>query len=40
VQLLAVHTGITPLVRDVRAWALLGPALIIATVVNVASRRR
>lgn len=40
VQLLAVHAGIAPLVRDVRAWALLGPALIIAAVVNVASPRR
>ncbi len=40
VQLLASHAGVTPLVRDVRAWALLGPALIIATVVNVASPRR
>lgn len=40
VHLLAVHAGIAPLVRDIRAWALLGPALIIATVVNVASPRR
>jgi exosortase/archaeosortase family protein len=40
VQLLEVHAGIAPMVRDVRAWALLGPALIIATVVNVASPRR
>jgi exosortase/archaeosortase family protein len=40
VQLLASHAGIAPLVRDIRAWALLGPALIIATVVNVASPRR
>ena len=40
VQLLAVHAGIAPLVRDVRAWALLGPALIIAAVVNVAPSRR
>jgi exosortase/archaeosortase family protein len=40
VQLLAVHAGIAPLVRDIRAWALLGPALIIATVVNVATSRR
>ena len=35
VQLLASHAGIAPLVRDIRAWALLGPALIIAAVVNV-----
>ena len=40
VQLLAVHAGIAPLVRDIRAWALLGPALIIAAVVNVAPPRR
>jgi hypothetical protein len=39
VQLLASHAGIAPLVRDIRAWALLGPALIIAAVVNVAPRR-
>ena len=37
VQLLASHAGIAPLVRDVRAWALLGPALVIAAVVNVRS---
>jgi exosortase/archaeosortase family protein len=40
VPLLAVHLGIVPSVPDVRAWALLGPALIIGTVVNVASSRR
>ena len=40
VQLLAVHAGIAPMVRDIRAWALVGPALIIAAVVNVASPRR
>jgi len=40
VELLAAYAGIAPLVRDVRAWALLGPALIIAAVVNVASPRR
>jgi exosortase/archaeosortase family protein len=40
VQLLAVHAGIAPLVRDVRAWALLGPVLIIAAVVNVAPAQR
>lgn len=40
VQLLASYAGIAPLVRDIRAWALLGPVLIIATVVNVASPRR
>ncbi|MEP7309482.1 MAG: hypothetical protein ABJA98_28590 [Acidobacteriota bacterium] len=40
VQFLASHAGLVPLVRDVRAWALVGPALIIATVVHVASPRR
>jgi hypothetical protein len=40
VQLLAVHAGIAPMVRDIRAWALLAPALIIAAVVNVAPSRR
>ena len=40
VQLLFVHAGVAPMVRDIRAWALLGPALIIATVVNIAPSRR
>jgi exosortase/archaeosortase family protein len=40
VQWLFVHAGVAPLVRDIRAWALLGPALIIAMVVNVAPSRR
>jgi hypothetical protein len=40
VQLLVVHAGIAPLVRDVRAWALVGPVLIIAAVVNLAPARR
>ncbi len=40
IQLLFVHAGVAPLVRDIRAWALVGPALIIATVVNVAPSRR
>ena len=40
VQLLFVHAGVAPLVRDIRAWALLGPALIIAAVVNLAPSRR
>jgi len=39
-QLLASHAGLAPLVRDVRAWALVGPALIIAAVVNLAPTRR
>jgi exosortase/archaeosortase family protein len=40
VQLLAIYAGIAPVVRDIRAWAVLGPALIIAAVVNVAPSRR
>jgi exosortase/archaeosortase family protein len=40
VQLLALYAGVAPLVRDVRAWALIGPALVIAAVVNVAPSRR
>ena len=36
----ASHAGLVPLVRDVRAWALLGPALIIAAVVNIAAPHR
>jgi len=40
VQLLAVHAGIAPLVRDVRAWALVGPALVIAAVVSVRPPRQ
>ena len=40
VELLAAEAGVAPLVRDIRAWALLGPALIIAAVVNVARPRR
>lgn len=40
VQLVAVHAGLAPLVRDIRAWALVGPALVIAAVVNVLSPRR
>jgi hypothetical protein len=40
VQFLFAHAGIAPLVRDIRAWALLGPALIIAAVVNIAPARR
>jgi exosortase/archaeosortase family protein len=40
VDLVALHAGFVPLVRDVRAWALVGPALIIAAVVNVAPSRR
>jgi hypothetical protein len=40
VQLLFIHAGVAPLIRDIRAWALVAPALIIATVVNLAPSRR
>ena len=40
VQFVFVHAGVAPLVRDIRAWALLGPALVIAAVVNRATPRR
>jgi exosortase/archaeosortase family protein len=40
VQLLFVHAGVAPLVRDIRGWALVAPALVIAMVVNVAPSRR
>jgi exosortase/archaeosortase family protein len=38
-QLVAQHTGAAPLVRDIRAWALLGPVLVLAAVVNRAPPR-
>ena len=37
---LASHTGLTAQVRDVRGWAVAGPVLIVAAVVNVARARR
>jgi exosortase/archaeosortase family protein len=40
VQWLFVHAGVAPLVRDIRAWALIGPALVVAGVVYAAPRRR
>jgi exosortase/archaeosortase family protein len=40
VHVLAVHADIGLLVRDIRVWALLGPALIIAAVVTVVPARR
>ena len=40
VQWLFVHAGVAPLVRDIRAWALIGPALVIAGVVYAAPPRR
>jgi len=40
VEWLFVHAGVAPLVRDIRAWALIGPALVIAGVVYAAPPRR
>jgi len=40
IQWLFLHAGVTPLVRDIRAWALIGPALVIAGVVYAAPPRR
>jgi exosortase/archaeosortase family protein len=40
VQLLFAYAGVAPLVRDIRAWALIAPVLLIAAVVNVAPARR
>lgn len=37
---LAGHSGLTVHVRDVRAWAVVGPVLIFAAVVHVARTRR
>jgi exosortase/archaeosortase family protein len=37
---LASHSGLTAHVRDVRGWAVAGPLLIVAAVVNVARARR
>jgi exosortase/archaeosortase family protein len=37
---LASHSGFTAHVRDVRGWAVAGPLLILAAVVNVARARR
>jgi hypothetical protein len=34
-HVLASHSGLTPHVRDVRAWAVVGPILVVAAVVNV-----
>ncbi len=38
-HVLASHAGLAPHVRDVRGWAVAGPLLIVATVVNLARRR-
>ena len=37
---LASHPGLTAHVRDIRGWAIAGPLLIVAAVVNVARPRR
>ena len=37
---LASHSGLTAHVRDIRGWAVAGPLLIVAAVVNVARPRR
>jgi len=37
---LASHSGLAPHVRDVRAWAVVGPLLLVAAVVNVDWPRR
>ena len=37
---LTTHSGLTAHVRDVRGWAVVGPLLIVAAVVNVAPARR
>jgi hypothetical protein len=39
-QALATHGGLTAHVRDVRAWAIVGPVLIFAAVIHVARPRR
>jgi exosortase/archaeosortase family protein len=39
-QLAVARIGMAPMVRDVRAWALVGPVLVIAMVVNIAPARR
>jgi hypothetical protein len=37
---LASHSGLTPHVRDVRAWAVAGPLLVVVAVVNFDRRLR
>jgi hypothetical protein len=39
-QALATHSGLTAHVRDVRGWAVAGPVLIFAAVVNIARAHR
>lgn len=40
VHVLASHYGFTPHVRDLRAWAVVGPCLVVVAVVNVDRLRR
>jgi exosortase/archaeosortase family protein len=40
VKWLVAHAGVVPPVVEIRAWALVGPALVIATVVHLAAPRR
>lgn len=37
---LAAHAGLAPHVRDIRAWAVVGPLLVIAAVANASRLRR
>jgi hypothetical protein len=37
---LAVHAGVAPHVRDIRAWAIAGPVLIFAAMMSHAPARR
>jgi exosortase/archaeosortase family protein len=39
-QVLASHSGLTPHVRDVRAWAVVGPLLVVVAVANARWLRR
>jgi exosortase/archaeosortase family protein len=39
-RVLAVHAGVAPHVRDIRAWAIAGPVLIFAAMMSPASARR
>ncbi len=38
-HVLARHSGLTPHVADVRAWAVVGPLLVLAAVVNAGRLR-
>ncbi len=38
-HLLASHSGITPHVRDVRAWAVVGPLLVVVALERLTRRR-